>query len=114
MIQIKETRNFVTRNFPLVWGRELREPTILAEGEFSARRFAPASGIPQQLGENTMIRHACQDCALTIANGEPHPRPNDFHGTWVLVTQEPEFLDWVRCGVCDTDLPGDFWEVTPA
>ena len=26
-----------------------------------------------------MIRHACQDCALTIANGEPHPRPNDFH-----------------------------------
>ena len=39
MIQIKETRNFVTQNFPLVWGRELREPTILAEGEFSARRL---------------------------------------------------------------------------
>ena len=39
MIQIKETRNFVTRNFPLVWGRELREPTILVEGEFSARRL---------------------------------------------------------------------------
>ena len=37
MIQIKETINFVMRNFLLVWGRELREPTILAEGEFSAR-----------------------------------------------------------------------------